>query len=888
MDLDLYKATIKGDVDHFIETLLRVSADKHLSLSSVFDQTTPLANSYLHVAAKERGLVVEYLIRYGGEVSFVANNEGKSPFYLAAESGRVDLVELMLQICIHEGYYSNCEDIKGKSPVNAAIRRRNKGSEGYYEGVQSLLDKSSECVLERDGNGFLPVHTASGKGHLDILQKLLQRCPDWRELLTNEGENILHVAARNGKSNVIDYILKTPEHEKLLNERDDSGNTPLHLAAIHWNPKVVSSLTRDKRINLELVNGDGMTALDAAEERMDMRVSFRKRLTWMALKSAGAPNGKCSKVPKLITQTSLGYQQPNMENYKDRINTLLLVATLVATVTYAAGFTMPGGYNNSDSNQGMATMLNKSKFQIFVICDTIAMFSSMIVAVSLIWAQLGDLNLILTSLRLALPLLGLALSMMSLAFMAGVYLVVSKLTWLANVVLIMGIVFLSILLVLFIPLFFPDTTTFPVIRHIAYYFFCLMIVKWKPGVKNMLRVLDDSVDFTITGDVLRILWEKDQSSFNLRCDEGRNALHFSASVGFLDGVKFLLSNFCAATYQRDLCGFFPIHTASSEGHVDIIQGMLQHCPDSRELLTLQGQNIFHVAVKSGNDKAVSSMLKMPELEKLLNEKDDEGNTPLHLATICGHPRIVSDLTWDERVNLELGNKDGLTVLDIAEEYVETMASFRKRLTWMALRIAGAPRSHTNVSNTKKTSSAGQNAELENYKDKVNVVLLVATLVATVTFTAGFTVPGGYNNSDPDQGTATMLAKLKFQEFVICDTIAMYSSIIVTVTLICTQLGDLSSMHVALKLVVPLLAIALAMMSIAFMAGLYVVVSKVSWLGNIILVMGSNAVIVLAALFVPLCFLGSSNYRIFRQLSYFPFRLLLYAFGSYTKRDESEH
>lgn len=28
-------------------------------------------------------------------------------------------------------------------------------SKGYYEGVQYLLDKSSECVLERYNNGFL-------------------------------------------------------------------------------------------------------------------------------------------------------------------------------------------------------------------------------------------------------------------------------------------------------------------------------------------------------------------------------------------------------------------------------------------------------------------------------------------------------------------------------------------------------------------------------------------------------------------------------------------------------------------------------------------------------------------------------------------------------------
>ncbi|KAH7859761.1 hypothetical protein Vadar_005164 [Vaccinium darrowii] len=251
MDLDLYRATIKGDVDHFIETLVRISTQKNLSLSSIFDQSTPLNNSYLHVAStfghqdlvafiayhfpsliaapnskgntplhaaaraeidgegngddgddegygddgddegygddgddegygddgeengngngtggegdngEENGYgtggeeddrddgdnddncgngdgtgnnndesrrVVEYLIRNGGEVSFVLNNEGKSPLYIAVESGEVDLVERMLQICTDEGYYSNCDKIEGKCPVNAAIGGRNKGA----------------------------------------------------------------------------------------------------------------------------------------------------------------------------------------------------------------------------------------------------------------------------------------------------------------------------------------------------------------------------------------------------------------------------------------------------------------------------------------------------------------------------------------------------------------------------------------------------------------------------------------------------------------------------------------------------------------------------------------------------------------------------------------
>lgn len=228
----------------------------------------------------------------------------------------------------------------------------------------------------------------------------------------------------------------------------------------------------------------------------------------------------------------------------------------------------------------------------------------------------------------------------------------------------------------------------------------------------------------------------------------------------------------------------------------------------------------------------------------------------------------------------------LNIINILIRQQNSIVLVMQRLTWMALRVVGAPRSSCTRSLQAANFMLEEQPTTENYRDKVNVMLLVATLVATVTFTAGFTMPGGYKNSDPDQGIANMLAEVKFQEFVICDSLAMYSSIIVAITLLWAQLGDQNSMQVALKFALPLLGIALAMMSIAFMAGVYLVVSKLSWLANIVFLMGSNFVIVLVVLFLPLCFLGSSYYRTFRCFSY-PFCLMLYALGSYAENEAEE-
>ncbi|OMO67195.1 hypothetical protein COLO4_30202 [Corchorus olitorius] len=359
-------------------------------------------------------------------------------------------------------------------------------------------------------------------------------------------------------------------------------------------------------------------------------------------------------------------------------------------------------------------------------------------------------------------------------------------------------------------------------------------------------------------DIVRLIMENPLGNCNeqqrLRNKSPAHAAIHGRNIGYLEGVNFLLDKFSAAAYQRDRNGYFPIHIASDEGHIDIVQEFLWHCPDSRELLNRQGQNILHLAAKRRRIHLVNYILQVPTLQNLINERDENGNSPLLLATIYQRPMVVSALTWDPRVNLQLVNKDGLTAMDIAQEHntdAQLMASFPQRLTWLALRLTCAERSQpTALTNRRQNSVKGGCSKLENYKENVNVVLLVSILIATVTFSAGFTIPGGENNSSPNQGAAIMLRERMFHVFVICNTIAMYSSIIVAISLIWAQLIDLSLVFFALKLALPLLGVALTMMSIAFMA----------------------------AIFVPLCF--SADCYILRYISYYPFRLMLYAFGSH--------
>ncbi|KAF2322296.1 hypothetical protein GH714_010668 [Hevea brasiliensis] len=479
-------------------------------------------NTALHEAVLNRHHdVAQFLISADPQVWNYQNKDGWSPLYMAVKIGDLLIFRLLLQsptrntdslnslegsppahATIIEGKIDMLEEMakvnpellqlkdgKGRNVLHWAAHRGNLNAVGF------LSRKFRWSMFEMDDKGFFPIHIASKKGHVNVITELLKHWPYPTELLSREGQNILHVAAKSGKNNVVKYILETPALEKLLNARDINGNTPLHLAAMHSHPAVVISLTWEKKKNINLLNNENLTAYDATPTVSGQGPRMQYVLTNCALWSAGAKQSLDLKIHKQKGKGSNYQKAPATQWLKEWVGMLLMVETLVATVTFTAAFTVPGGYNGSENpDKGMATMLNGHMFRLFVVCSNMAFYSSIISIFSMFWTVTSDYHLVATAYKLSLRLFLLALGMMSIAFMAAVHVAVSRLSWLAYYILIMGIISLVILLTMFVAYVFPLHLRPYVMRYISYYISLAIVHLLGPYTRLPLYKVEKSED----------------------------------------------------------------------------------------------------------------------------------------------------------------------------------------------------------------------------------------------------------------------------------------------------------------------------------------------------------------------------------------------------------
>ncbi|XP_074587719.1 protein ACCELERATED CELL DEATH 6-like [Curcuma longa] len=418
-----------------------------------------IGNTALHAATIGGHLsVVELLLSTAPKLATMTNRAGVSALYMATERGLLGIVRRILM----ESPAVSHEGPRGQTALHAAVLRS-------YEIAMVLLDKNPSCLkhqdaskstplhfaaasgdvfmlrllLQRDATaaymqdeeGFAIIHTAASVGNLNMIKEILAYCPDALEQKNNKGSNFVHVAVEKKNLNLVKYVLRSsPSAKELLNEQGHEGNTPLHLAVVARDRKMIRMLLSSRIVDTVLENNSGFTPIDLASSQVRIEVSLRMYSIMTDLISYGSRFS-----PQRVDHIRNHLQRKQNEEinrYRALANNLAVIAVLIATVTFAAAFTLPGGYNsNAGPDEGMVVLSSRASFKAFLISDTLAMASSITVALVLIYSGSLDHDVRLQSLMTAIKLLWVAVGAMSVAFVTGVYAVVERdIKWVAVLV----------------------------------------------------------------------------------------------------------------------------------------------------------------------------------------------------------------------------------------------------------------------------------------------------------------------------------------------------------------------------------------------------------------------------------------------------------------------
>lgn len=182
--------------------------------------------------------LAEYLISLGADVNSV-DCKGNTPLLLATSCGSWNTVTLLLS----KGARVSVTDRRGCNFLHLAILQP-KGLRNLPEEVLQL--SSVKTLLDcEDNEGCTPLHYACRLGIHDSVKNMLGLSGQSSlEYKSKDKKSALHFAAQYGRLHTCHRLLENIKDSRLLNEGDERGHTPLHLASAGGHTKVVQLLLR--------------------------------------------------------------------------------------------------------------------------------------------------------------------------------------------------------------------------------------------------------------------------------------------------------------------------------------------------------------------------------------------------------------------------------------------------------------------------------------------------------------------------------------------------------------------------------------------------------------------------------------------------------------------
>lgn len=131
-------------------------------------------------------------------------------------------------------------------------------------------------------------------------------------------------------------------------------------------------------------------------------------------------------------------------------------------------------------------------------------------------------------------------------------------------------------------------------------------------------------------------------------------------------LRHFLSFYKDAACIRDAEGLTPLLRAARFGFLRALKVILEYCPESADVYDLKGRTVLHYAHFS-DYRDLQELLKIPEINALVNVKDCEGNTAAHLAAKNGNLLLLKFL-HESMANFSLKNHKDISVEELIDPH----------------------------------------------------------------------------------------------------------------------------------------------------------------------------------------------------------------------------
>ncbi|KAL3745633.1 hypothetical protein ACJRO7_014709 [Eucalyptus globulus] len=345
MESELYEAAMKGNVPSLLELL-----------------------------KKDKLLLDQIMI----------GNHTETPLHIVAMLGHLEFVE---EVLAQKPELVREQDSQSSTPLHLAAAK------GYLNIVSSLLRVGPEICFVCDKYGRNPLHVAAMKGHVDVLELLVQARPVAARSVFEHGQTILHLCVKHNKLEALKLLMDILGDDQFINLRDEYGNTILHLAAADRQTKTMVLLT-NKGVDPNITNFRGFTAQGLLAQGQNMEIAID------IMDSAPQASGNLdpSRRTGYANNMATSFHPPVVEQDKRETKrkwqhnmhkTLMVVATLLATMAFQTSSTPPGGLwqeNEDGHKEGESIMAGRysKPYKIFITCNTISFIASLSIILVLI------------------------------------------------------------------------------------------------------------------------------------------------------------------------------------------------------------------------------------------------------------------------------------------------------------------------------------------------------------------------------------------------------------------------------------------------------------------------------------------------------------------------